>query len=143
MTSPTLPSGVSSEYGAPSLPELTISAEIRASVAVLIVDDDRSLRDGCESLLRVDGYSVTTIGRGDEALEFVKSRQFDIMLLDLYMTPVSGMEILRAAVGARKDALIIVMTGNPSVVSSLEALRAGAWDYLPKPFSASHIQVLV
>jgi DNA-binding NtrC family response regulator len=124
-------------------PELTTSAETRASVQVLIVDDDRALRDGCESLLRVDGYNVTTIGRGDEALEVVKRRQFDIVLLDLYMTPVPGTEILRAALEAKKDAIVIVMTGNPSVISSLEALRAGAWDYLPKPFSASHVQVLV
>jgi DNA-binding NtrC family response regulator len=132
-----------SANGAAPAAELTTSAEIRASVQVLIVDDDRSLRDGCDSLLRVDGYNVTTIGRGDEALEVVKRRQFDIILLDLYMTPISGMEILRATLEAKKDAIVIVMTGNPSVSSSFEALRAGAWDYLPKPFSASHVQVLV
>src|SRR5918999_1736542 len=132
-----------SANGSPPVTELITSAETRASVQVLIVDDDRSLRDGCESLLRVDGYNVSTIGRGDEALEMVKRRQFDIILLDLYMTPISGMEILRAAVEAKKDVIVIIMTGNPSVVSSLEALRAGAWDYLPKPYSASHVQVLV
>jgi DNA-binding NtrC family response regulator len=139
---PTAARAASASWAAPAS-ELTTSAETRASVQVLIVDDDRSLRDGCESLLRVDGYNVTTIGRGDEALEVVKRRQFDIVLLDLYMTPVSGMEILRAALDAKKDAIVIVMTGNPSVSSSLDALRAGAWDYLPKPFSASHLQVLV
>src|SRR5918999_11816 len=132
-----------SANGSPSVGELIPSAEIRSSVQVLIVDDDRSLRDGCESLLRVDGYNVSTIGRGDEALEVVKRRQFDIILLDLYMTPISGMEILRATLEAKKDVIVIIMTGNPSVNSSLEALRAGAWDYLPKPFSASHVQVLV
>jgi DNA-binding NtrC family response regulator len=131
----------SSDLSTPA--ELTTSAETRASVQVLIIDDDRSLRDGCESLLRIDGYNVTTVGRGDEALDLVKRRPFDIVLLDLYMTPVSGMEILRAALDAKKDAIVIVMTGNPSVSSSLEALQAGAWDYLPKPFSASHVQVLV
>jgi DNA-binding NtrC family response regulator len=123
--------------------DAVLSSESRASVHILIVDDDRSLRDGCESLLRIDGYTVTTVGRGDEALDLVKRRTFDVVLLDLYMTPVPGMEILRAALEAKKDAVVIVMTGNPSVTSSLEALRAGAWDYLPKPFSASHVQVLV
>jgi DNA-binding response OmpR family regulator len=98
----------SASSAAPAL-ELTTSAEIRASVQVLIVDDDRSLREGCESLLRVDGYNVTTIGRGDEALELVKRRPFDIILLDLYMTPVAGMEILRGAIQAKKDAIVIVM----------------------------------
>jgi DNA-binding NtrC family response regulator len=120
-----------------------LSTDARATVQVLIVDDDRSLRDGCESLLRIDGYNVTTVGRGDEALELLRRRQFDIILLDLYMTPVSGMEILRLAIEMKDDAIVIIMTGNPSVTSSLEALRSGAWDYMPKPFSASHLQVLV
>jgi DNA-binding NtrC family response regulator len=145
MTSPDSQSGarVAPDNGDAPVSDAALSTESRASVQVLIVDDDRSLREGCESLLRVDGYNVTTVGRGDEALELVKRRQFDIVLLDLYMTPVSGMEILRITLETKKDALVIVMTGNPSVTSSLDALRAGAWDYLPKPFSASHVQVLV
>ena len=59
------------------------------------------------------------------------------------MSQISGLEILQAALGAYKDTIVVVMTGNPSVTSSIEALRAGAWDYLPKPFSATHLQVLI
>src|SRR3712207_6660784 len=59
------------------------------------------------------------------------------------MTPVPGTEILKAALAANKDAIVIVMTGNPSIASSIEALRDGAWDYLPKPFSGMHLQVLL
>ena len=59
------------------------------------------------------------------------------------MSQVSGLEILQAALEAYKDTIVVVMTGNPSVTSSIEALRAGAWDYLPKPFSATHLQVLI
>ncbi len=110
---------------------------------ILVVDDDRTLREGCASVLQMDGHAVTSSGRGEEALEMVKRRRFDIVLVDLYMSPVTGMEILKAAVEAHKDIIVVVMTGNPSVASSIEALRAGAWDYLPKPFSASHLQVLV
>ena len=65
------------------------------------------------------------------------------MLVDLYMSQVSGLEILQATLEAYKDTIVVVMTGNPSVTSSIEALRAGAWDYLPKPFSATHLQVLI
>ncbi|MCC6430217.1 MAG: sigma-54-dependent Fis family transcriptional regulator, partial [Gemmatimonadaceae bacterium] len=110
---------------------------------ILVVDDDRTLREGCASVLQMDGHAVTSTGRGDEALEMVRRRRFDLVLVDLYMSPVTGMEILKAAVEAHKDLIVVVMTGNPSVASSIEALRAGAWDYLPKPFSASHLQVLV
>src|SRR6185503_13891361 len=109
---------------------------------VLIVDDDRSLREGCASVLQVDGYNVTSCGRGDEALELVKRTRFDIVLVDLYMTPVPGIEILKATLATHRGAIVVVMTGNPSVASSIEALREGAWDYLPKPFSGTHLQLL-
>lgn len=123
--------------------ENTIATEARAGIRILVVDDDRTLREGCSGVLQVDGYNVTSMGRGDEALDIVKRRRFDIVLCDLYMTPVSGIDILRATMEANPATTVIVMTGNPSVTSSVEALRLGAWDYLPKPFSATHLQVLV
>ena len=52
------------------------------------------------------------------------------------------MEILKAVLEASQDTIVVMMTGNPSVASSVEALRVGAWDYLPKPFSATHLQLL-
>jgi DNA-binding NtrC family response regulator len=128
---------------APPRDPLAIPPDVKASLRVLVVDDDRTLREGCASVLQLDGYNVSFIGRGDEALDAVKRRKYDIVLVDLYMTPVPGMDILRAALEAHRDTIVVVMTGNPSVGTSIEALRAGAWDYLPKPFSATHLQVLV
>ncbi|MFN9117522.1 MAG: sigma-54-dependent transcriptional regulator [Gemmatimonas sp.] len=110
---------------------------------ILVVDDDRTLREGCVAVLQMDGHTVAATGRGEEALEFVRRRRFDLVLVDLYMAPISGMEVLKAAIEAHKGVIVVIMTGNPTVASSIEALRAGAWDYLPKPFSASHLQVLV
>src|SRR4029450_13787469 len=71
---------------------LSISAEVKAGLRVLIVDDDRTLREGCASVLQMDGFNVSFTGRGDEALEIMRRRKFDIVLVDLYMTPISGME---------------------------------------------------
>jgi len=128
----------------PFLPASNVSVPDRATgLRILVVDDDRTLRDGCASVLQMDGHVVTSTGRSEEALEMVRRRKFDLVLVDLYMTPISGIEVLKAAVDAHKNVIVVVMTGNPSVASSLEALRAGAWDYLPKPFSASHLQVMV
>ena len=124
-------------------PEPSASAGKGTGLRILVVDDDRTLREGCASVLQMDGHVVSSSGRGDEALELVKRRRFDIVLVDLYMSPVTGMDVLKAAIEVHKDVIVVVMTGNPSVASSIEALRAGAWDYLPKPFSASHLQVLV
>jgi DNA-binding NtrC family response regulator len=121
----------------------SLSGAVRASIRILVIDDDRTLREGCATLLQSEGYNVTVSGRGDEAVELVRRSAFDIVMCDLYMTPVSGMEILKAVLGARPEAIVVMMTGNPSVSSSVEALRMGAWDYLPKPFSGSHLQVLI
>ena len=134
------PSGAT---GAQDLPDPGVPEQMRASIRILVVDDDRTLREGCASVLQVEGYAVTVCGRGDEAIEMVRRTTFDIVLVDLYMTPVPGMEILKATLGANPDAIVVVMTGNPSVNSSVEALQSGAWDYLPKPFAGSHLQVLI
>jgi DNA-binding NtrC family response regulator len=115
----------------------------RPALRILVVDDDRPLREGCANILRMDGHEVVTFARGEDAIEAARRQHFDIALVDLYMTPVSGMDVLRAINGSDARTLVVVMTGNPTVASSLDALRAGAWDYLPKPFSASHVQVLV
>ncbi|HEU4996932.1 MAG TPA: sigma-54 dependent transcriptional regulator [Gemmatimonadaceae bacterium] len=123
--------------------EGVVPLELRQSIRILVIDDDRTLREGCASALRVDGYNVTTSGRGDEAVAMAQRSVFDVVLVDLHMTLVSGMEILKAVLAARPGTIVVMMTGNPSVTSSVEALRVGAWDYLPKPFSGSHLQLLV
>ncbi len=129
--------------GLPLSDQASLASDLKSSVRILIVDDDRTLREGCASVLQHEGYNVTVAGRGEEALDVVKRRRFDIMLVDLFMSSVSGMDITTAALAAHKNIIVILMTGNPSVASSIEALRAGAWDYLPKPFSGTHLQVLV
>lgn len=115
----------------------------KSSITVLVVDDDRSLREGCASYFQVEGYDVTAVGSGAAALDLVGRRHFDLVILDLYMTEVPGMEILRAILTANKGTLVVMMTGNPSVESNLEALRIGAWDYMLKPFTPIHLDVLM
>jgi len=120
-----------------------VPREIRETISVLVVDDEHTLRESCASLLRSEGFQVTVCGRGDEAADLIARKRFDVMLLDLYMSQVSGMKLLELAREEAPTALVILMTGNPSVETSIKGLRAGAWDYLPKPFSASHLQVII
>ena len=122
---------------------LAIGPEAKARVRILVVDDEHTLRESCAAVLRHEGYDVTVCSRGQEALDLLKRRAFDLVLVDLYMSQVDGLTLLRTALGTNRDTMVIVMTGNPSVESSVEALRQGAFDYLPKPFSASHLQVLI
>ena len=121
---------------------VAVPMEARSSIRVLVIDDDRTLREGCASVLQVEGYAVTCSGRGDEAIELFRRSHFDIVMVDLYMTPVPGIDILKSVLAAKPGTIVIMMTGNPSVASSIEALRCGAWDYLPKPFSGTHLHLM-
>lgn len=112
-------------------------------IRVAIVDDDRTLREGCASVLRVEGYNVTVLGRGDEAIEMLQRTHFDIMLVDVCMTPVSGLDVLKAVMATSPSTLVVLMTGNPSLNLSIEAMQIGAWDYLPKPYSGTQLQLLL
>src|SRR5438552_1583920 len=122
---------------------LAIGADAKARIRILVVDDEHTLRESCATVLRHDGYDVTVCSRGQEALDLLKRRGFDIVIADLYMSQVDGLTLLRTALTTNHATIVIVMTGNPSVESSVEALRQCAFDYLPKPFSASHLQVLI
>lgn len=133
--------GLGSEQGV-SAP-VSLDRQQRAGIKILIVDDERTLCESCATVLESEGYDVTTSTRGEEALELLRRKPFDIVLIDLYMSQVPGLELLKAALAAKPDAVAIIMTGNPSVQSSIQALELGAWEYLPKPFSAAHLQVLV
>jgi DNA-binding NtrC family response regulator len=120
-----------------------VDADARARTRILVVDDETTLRESCVNVLTSGGYDVTSVGRGDEARALLSRRAFDVVLLDLYMSQVDGRTLLKAALTTSPATLVIVMTGEPSIESSLEVMQAGAWDYLPKPFSAAHLQVLI
>src|SRR3989475_2968233 len=125
----------------PSLPP--VDSASRSSIRILVVDDERTLRESCHSVLQAEGYNVVVCGRGNEARDTLRRRPFDITLVDWFMGEVAGNELLQTALGTNPGTIVIIMTGNPSVASSLEALQAGAWDYLPKPFSGTQVQILV
>ena len=131
-------------FSVPSPDELSlVPSDFRATLSLLLVDDERTLRESCRSILAGLGYRVEVASRGDEAQKLLQRRSFDIVLTDLYMQEFSGLDVLKASLESRPDTIVIVMTGNPSVASNVEALREGAWDYLPKPFSATHLEIVV
>src|SRR5881275_3288762 len=109
----------------------------------LIVDDDRTLREGCASVLRSEGFIVEVTARGEEAIEMVRRQRFDIMFVDVYMTPVSGIDVLKTVMATAPNTLVVLMTGNPSVESSIEAMQMGAWEYLSKPYSGTQLQLIL
>jgi DNA-binding NtrC family response regulator len=121
----------------------SVPAEVKAGIRVLVVEDERGLREGLTGALRLQGYDVIAAASGAEAVEVLGRSHCDIVLTDLYLTPITGFDVLRAALASKRDVIVIVITGNPSITTSIEVMRAGAWDYLPKPFSATHLQILL
>lgn len=122
---------------------LILDEATRAAIRILVVDDEQTLREGCVSLLQSAGFSVVACRGGEEALEVLTRRHFDILLIDVFMAGVPGRAVMEAALKHNPQSLVIMMTGNPSVEASLDLMRAGAWDYVPKPFSATHLQILI
>jgi len=137
--------GISSAPAAPfgEKENSLITGEFRATLSVLLIDDERTLRESCRSILTALGYRVEVASKGDEGLKLLQRRAFDIVITDLYLPDVTGVELCQAALERSPETLVVVMTGNPSVASNVEVLRAGAWDYLPKPFSATHLEILI
>jgi DNA-binding NtrC family response regulator len=127
---------------APSAEQL-LTDDQRASIRVLVIDDEDTFLESTTSILKSDNYRVTGVQRGSEADSHLRERRYDIVLLDLYMSGTPGSYLLRTALEKNPNTAVIVMTGRPSIDSSIEALRQGAWDYLPKPFSATQLRVLV
>jgi DNA-binding NtrC family response regulator len=102
---------------------------------VLIVDDEESMRAGCLQALSDEGYRVQAAPNGVAGLALVQEESFDVVLLDVRMPGLDGMEVLKRLRTESPSTVVVVMTGYASVDSAVEAMREGAYDYLSKPFT--------
>jgi len=123
--------------------EPLVTDEERSSVRVLVVDDERSSLESCSSLLESEGYRVDTFRKGQEAIQKLKRLSYQVALIDQSMPEVDGFEVLQAVQEHSPSTFPVVMTGYATAEASVRALQAGAWDYLPKPFTATQLLVLV
>jgi DNA-binding response OmpR family regulator len=106
---------------------------------ILIVDDEKNARDSLAEIIRLEDYRVITAANGKEGLKALDTERFDVMLLDLKMPVMDGLEVLKALGKKKIDTQIIVLTAHGSLESAVEALRFGAHDYLLKPASPQDI----
>ncbi len=101
---------------------------------VLVVDDQRNMRATTAMLLRAEGYTVSEAGGGDEALKALAGQSVDVLLTDLKMEPMDGLSLLKRGLEVAPNLQVIVMTAYGSIETAVEAMRAGAYDYVTKPF---------
>lgn len=111
---------------------------------ILVVDDEQIMRDGCTRILSKQDWQVVTAETGEAGLEAIKKGDgFDVVLLDLMMPGISGMEVLEAVQGVDANLLVIVITGYATVESAVEAMKKGAYDFIPKPFTPDQLRIVV
>lgn len=103
---------------------------------ILVVDDEELVRESLSEILRLEGYTVHTAASGEEALEMLQVEPYDLVLLDLKMPGMDGVEVMKTISKNIPDTKVILLTGHGSLESAVEALRAGAQDYLIKPASS-------
>jgi two-component system response regulator PilR (NtrC family) len=114
-----------------------------AKPRILVVDDEPSMREMLRIVLRRDGYDVVVAQNGTEALERLRTEPFDLLLSDIRMPDVSGVDVLRAAKQMHPEVLAFVMTAFASTETAVEAMRLGALDYFTKPFSMDELRLKV
>lgn len=110
---------------------------------VLVVDDEGAIRYSVSKTLQRIGYEVDEAASGEDALSMVKKREYDVVLTDIKMPGITGVDLLRKIKEASPDAIVILMTGFASLGTAVESLRLGAHDYLIKPSSSQDIRASV
>jgi nitrogen regulation protein NR(I) len=110
---------------------------------ILVVDDEANLRKVLAAMLRKDGYEVTVAENGEVALAELEKNGADVVISDLVMPRVGGMEILAKVKANRPDVPVIIITAHGTVDSAVEAIKLGAFDYITKPFEHSEIRSVV
>lgn len=116
------------------------AAAVMASWSALVVDDDPGIRQSLRLCLETDGARVLGVGSAGAALEAIDRARFDVVLLDLWLGQESGLDAIPEVLQRQPDAAIIVITAFATFESAVEAMKRGACDYLPKPFSPDQVR---
>lgn len=110
---------------------------------ILVVDDEMIVCESCQRILEEEGFEVEIALSGQEAFDKMKENPFDIVITDLKMPGIDGMEVLSTFRNEYPDAIIIMITGFSTVETAVEAMKLGAFDYIPKPFTPDEVTIVV
>ncbi len=110
---------------------------------ILIVDDELIVRESLSDWLAESGYEVEAVEDGFKAIDEVKKKKWDILLVDLKMRRMDGIDVIREAKKISKDIPIVIITGYPTVDTAVQAMKEGAYDYIVKPFNPEEIDLVI
>ena len=108
---------------------------------ILVVDDEDSIREFLDIMLRKEGYEVTLAEDGQKAADLLKKKSFDMVISDLQMPKMTGMELLKYAKEQYPDTIFMMITAFGTTESAVEAMKAGAYDYISKPFKIDEVRL--
>lgn len=115
----------------------------KKNLCVLLVDDDKSLLDILGTLLELEGHSVVKVSSAHAGLLKMREAEFDLVLVDLKMPRTTGLDMLRVIREERPETKVVIMTAYATVNSTVEAMRLGVFDYLPKPFKLADLRTIL
>src|SRR5690348_2830786 len=115
-----------------------------SEISILVVDDDESTRDLLSELISEEGFRVVTSSSGEEALEIGSRESFAVIISDMKLGPnLNGLDVLRAYKAIQPESEVILITAFGSMETAIEAVKAGAFDYLSKPFKLDEVLLIV
>ena len=117
--------------------------ETTDALKILVVDDEIDIREGIERILTRMGHGVVKAGRGEEALDILAREPLDLAILDLKMPGMDGMELHQRLRALNDRIIVIIITGYATIETAIEAMKQGAYDFIPKPFEPEHLRIVV
>lgn len=116
---------------------------MRSEFNILVIDDEEAMRDSCRQALSVEGNRIEVAEDGVRGLGMLERESFDLVILDLKMPGLSGMEVLKKIKEQDTEIVVVVITGYATIEFAVEAMRIGAYDFIPKPFAPERLRVVV
>ena len=110
---------------------------------VLVVDDEENIREVLSNYLSTMNYDVVTATDGQDALNKYKKGEFDLIISDLLMPNIDGLELLRRIRSIDNEVIFLMITGYPSIETAVEAIKKGAYDYITKPFHMEDVKLRI
>ena len=110
---------------------------------ILVMEDDLNVAKGLEMVLSEDGFNVNLAGTGELAMEAFEQKRFDLLVADLRLPDIDGMEVIRKVKAQKPETVVIVITGYGTAATAVEAMKLGVSDFLPKPFTEDQIKTAI
>jgi DNA-binding NtrC family response regulator len=122
---------------------MTLEDTVPIEANILVIDDEKSVCITCKRVLEAEGHRVDYVLNGNDGIRMAVEGEFDLVLLDLKIPDISGMEVLENIKNERPEIFVIIITGYATIQTSIEAIKKGAFNYVPKPFTPEELSLAV